>query len=248
MVDRADDRVASSGIGLLDHVQDRRRSVLADLVPEAVAILAHRPESEHPRQQLVGPPPVALQQRRPSEALYGVLGGHGAVRPAFSAVRFGRSQYLEQEPIWVIEGEALLAEAPDAIRNGDAVLPQALLPEGHRLPCYREGGRHDLARPAPAPRGVRPGEEGHGSAGCAHLIPVVEVVGARVVEVHGLVDEPQAQAPLVEVHVALRIAAYGRHVVDAGRFFVHLLYSLSRVSALLRFATTRPDTFEYILC
>jgi hypothetical protein len=188
VVDGANDRVASSGIGIPDHVQDRRRFTLAatGLVAEAVAVLADCPEAEHAHQEIFGLPPVALQQCCPREALYGVLDWHGAVRPALAGVRFGQSQYLKQEPVRVLEGESLLTEAPDALRDGDTVLPQALLPEGQRLLCYREGGRHDLARSAPALRGVRPGEEGHDGAGRAHLVPVVEVVGAGVVEVDGL--------------------------------------------------------------
>ena len=46
-------------------------------------------------------------------------------------------------------------------------------------------------------------------------VTVVEVIGARVVEVDGLLDEPEPQHARVEVHVAARVAGDRRHVVNA---------------------------------
>jgi flavin-binding protein dodecin len=56
---------------------------------------------------------------------------------------------------------------------------------------------------------VLPGEEGEDAAWAAGLVAVVEVIGARIVEVDGALDEAQAEHTRVEVEVALRLAGDG---------------------------------------
>src|SRR5260221_497144 len=60
-----------------------------------------------------------------------------------------------------------------------------------------------------------PGEEGHDAPGVADLIAEVEMVGLRVIEVHGAFDEPETEQPHVEVEIALRVARDRGDVVDA---------------------------------
>ena len=72
-----------------------------------------------------------------------------------------------------------------------------------------------LADAGPSRRHMRPGEEGQDRAGPPGLVAVVEVVGAGIVEVDGLLDEPQAERPGVEVDVAAGVAGDRRDVVDA---------------------------------
>ena len=50
----------------------------------------------------------------------------------------------------------------------------------------------------------------------AGLVAVVEVVGLGIVEVDGLLDQPETQSAGVEVHITLRLARDGGYVVDSG--------------------------------
>jgi hypothetical protein len=72
--------------------------------------------------------------------------------------------------------------------------------------------RAELAVPAALP----PGEERDVRARGPLAVAEVEVVGARVVVVHGALDELQAERPDVEVGVVLRVASDGRDVVESG--------------------------------
>jgi len=76
----------------------------------------------------------------------------------------------------------------------------------------RDGDRRNGARAeVPAP-GVRPREEREQGTRPAKFVAEVEVVGARVVEVDGLLDEVKADRP-VEVDRPARIGADGRDVM-----------------------------------
>ncbi len=67
----------------------------------------------------------------------------------------------------------------------------------------RSGGsrRRRGDRPKRPPR-----EEGQDGAGAAGLVAVIEVIGAGIVEVDGLLDEAQAEIPRVEAEIADGIA------------------------------------------
>jgi hypothetical protein len=71
-----------------------------------------------------------------------------------------------------------------------------------------------MARAAATDAGPR--EKGKDRAGSADAIAVVEVVGGRVVEVHGALDEPQAEHVRVEIDVATGITGDGGDMVEAG--------------------------------
>ena len=73
---------------------------------------------------------------------------------------------------------------------------------------------HHSGAGAPA-AGVRVLEEGQVAPGASLLVGVEEVVDGRVVLVHGLLDEPQAEDADVEVDVSRRVAGDGRDVVDS---------------------------------
>src|SRR5829696_3738481 len=66
-----------------------------------------------------------------------------------------------------------------------------------------------------AGRGVLPGEERQDGAGPAGLVPEVKVVGAGVVAVDGLLDEPEAEGARVEREVPARETRDGGDEVDA---------------------------------
>ena len=50
----------------------------------------------------------------------------------------------------------------------------------------------------------------------SHLVPIVEVVGAWIVEVHRLFDEPQPEYMAVEGEIALGSSADCSDVMNAG--------------------------------
>jgi hypothetical protein len=60
-----------------------------------------------------------------------------------------------------------------------------------------------------------PGEEGHDRSGPAEFIAVVEVIAARVVEVHGEFYQPQSQYAAIEVDVLLRVSGDRGDMVDS---------------------------------
>src|SRR5690606_2709350 len=60
-----------------------------------------------------------------------------------------------------------------------------------------------------------PGEEGQERAGPTRAVPVVEVIGLRVVEVDGRLHQPQAEAAQIDVDIALRLPTDRRDVVQA---------------------------------
>jgi glycolate oxidase len=67
-------------------------------------------------------------------------------------------------------------------------------------------------------------KEGHEGARSPDSIAVIEVVGARVVEVDGLLDEPQTEHANVKVNVRLGRTRDGGHVVNAGDHGLSYVY------------------------
>lgn len=64
-------------------------------------------------------------------------------------------------------------------------------------------------------RRVLPRKKGENGARMANPIAIVEVIGAGIVEVYGLLDEPQTDDVLVELKVTFGVTGNCRHVMDA---------------------------------
>src|SRR5690606_11959073 len=79
---------------------------------------------------------------------------------------------------------------------------------GDAKPCAND------AVSATALRSDRPFEEGHVRSGRALAVGVEEVVGAGVVLVHRLLDEPQAQRLRVESAIARRVRSDCREMMN----------------------------------
>ncbi len=84
-----------------------------------------------------------------------------------------------------------------------ALFDEAMRPVTDRAFRHAEHGFLRLADAEPAGRHMLPREEGEDGAGRAGLITEIEVIGAGIVEVHGLLDQPQAERARVEVEIAL---------------------------------------------
>src|SRR3981081_427820 len=108
-------------------------------------------------------------------------------------------------------------------------------PEADR--SHRHAKCCGLCQPEAAmPRsGVLPGEKSEDGAGMSRLVAVVEVVGAGIVEVDGLLHEPQPQRARVEVEVPGRVARNSRHVMNAAHGLVPFSvgFNLSRPNIAL---------------
>src|SRR5262249_46519996 len=64
--------------------------------------------------------------------------------------------------------------------------------------------------------GVLPGKEGQHRSRMPHFVAVIEMIGARIVEVHRFLDEAQAEHAGVERKVAIGASANGGDVVNGG--------------------------------
>jgi hypothetical protein len=64
-----------------------------------------------------------------------------------------------------------------------------------------------------------PGEEREDGAGGPGIIPKVEVVSSRIVEVYGLFDETETEYIGIEIQIALGVACYGGHMMQANDSF-----------------------------
>jgi hypothetical protein len=81
----------------------------------------------------------------------------------------------------------------------------------------------DHARAGAASGGAGELEPGEDRAGRAGLVAEVQVVGVGRVEVHGLLDHPQAEDVGIELDVLLRVGGDHRDVVHALELHHHLL-------------------------
>ena len=137
---------------------------------------------------------------------------------------------FDQPGIWSAPLTATRASRmPSASRNGstrspnrfsgsvvrDAAFDQALRPIAERAFWNDESrfGRHAVAVAAGGP--LAPREERQRRARSAGLVAVVEMPGAGIVEVDGLLHHPQAQVAGIEGNVVCGIATNRRNVMDA---------------------------------
>src|SRR5207245_10232151 len=126
----------------------------------------------------------------------------GGRSPGWPRLGAGVADDLEHQPIVVLDRDHLVGRPliPDAVTH------QPLDPESERAWQHGEGCDGDLSGPVAPGSGAGPGEEGHDASRSAHLIAVVEMVCLRIVEIHGALDESEAEQPDVEVEVALGVA------------------------------------------
>src|SRR2546426_8866772 len=119
----------------------------------------------------------------------------GCLSPGGPRFGPGVADELQHQPIVVLEGNHL----PRRPLKRDSVTHQPLDPESQ---CARQDGERrdgDLACPlAPGSR-AGPREEGHDASRIADLVAEVEMVGLRIVEIHGALHQPEAEQPHVEI-------------------------------------------------
>lgn len=79
-----------------------------------------------------------------------------------------------------------------------------------------------IANPNDAARGPRPRKKRQDRSRSSGLVPEVEVIGSRVVEIHRELHESQSEDRGVEIEIALRIPSDGRDVMNPeNRVWLH---------------------------
>ena len=130
-------------------------------------------------------------------------------------IGFGRCHEFERESVGVGEGQYFLAEPGEGGVGGHTLRLQSFAPESQRSRRHGPGDGTRQSRAGPSARQFIPQKEGQQRAGRRGVISVIEMIGAGIVEVDGLLHEAQAEHPRVEVDVALRIRRDGGDVMKA---------------------------------
>lgn len=151
---------------------------------------------------------------------------------------------LAHESVMVLEGDDALILIPGSgLRELDLLPYQPLYPETDGAWEYRERGNGDLATALSSSPRVRPGKERKNAPRAPLLIAEVEMIGGRVVEVYGTLDEPEAEDAGVEIEISLGIARDTGDVVNTGSAEAHRIDScLASLRSLALFGarTGRP--------
>jgi hypothetical protein len=149
------------------------------------------------------------------EAADGVFVWNIAVAPASLVLGAGNAHQGQTHPIGIGERQHRFAKALFQRLKGDALFDEAMRPVAERARRHPERGLLGLADPTAARCGMLPREEGEDGAGMAGLVTVVEMVGAGIVKIDRLLDEPQAQRSGVKVEVSQRITGNCGDMMDA---------------------------------
>ncbi len=246
MVDRAralPGRQEAAGDAQVDHPADRRalrgiadQRVLAPDLGETENVA-----EDGPRRCGIG-----QQQADAVEAAQPMLGGNAAVSPSRLLLDTGQANKGEPHAVRIAEAQHGLAEALDRHLMRHALLDEAMRPEADRTFRNPEDRLLRLADAEAARSGMLPREEGQDRAGRGIHIAEIEVIGAGIVEIDGLLDEAQAEHPSIEVEIAARRARDGGDVMKAVDLHGKLLRVLDpdgQISAPLagRSAWKRPS-------
>ena len=215
MVDAADAPGAAPRIRGVADVDDARGVV--EPVARPAVLLGDLLEAQHRGQESGRRRQIALPELRAVEAAHLMLGSHGAVVPGRErpAGRSGRLDERDAQPVRIDERQRALAEARLDRVDARAVLLEARAPE---LEAVRRHFEPDLDRKPvadPRRRHLRPGKERQIRAGMSFGVRIEEVVGARVVLIDALLDQPHAEHAAVEVEILLRRPGDGGDVVES---------------------------------
>src|ERR1700704_3299335 len=120
---------------------------------------------------------------------------------------------LTHESFVVLEcDDALVLIARDWLLELHSFLDQSLYPKTDRA---RKNGKRRDGNLSTASR-IRPGEKSQNAARRSGLVAEIEMIGCRIVEVHGALDEPHAEDTGIEIEISLRIARDTGNVMNAG--------------------------------
>ena len=170
--------------------------------------------------------------------------GDSGSGPAGAGIRGGMGDELAHESVVVLECDhTLVFVACDRLVELDLLLDQSLDPEADGAGQDRKGSYGYLPSALSPAASIRPGEERENASRIALLITEVEVIGRRVVEVYGTLDEPEPENAGVEVEIPLRVTGYASDMVNTGCTETHRPDSclvFLRILALVGARTGRP--------
>src|SRR5438309_1516640 len=107
------------------------------------------------------------------------------VAQLMSASRRGGDEF-DGHVVGVTQGDVRFAKALGGAGHGHAVFMGASDPVVEGIRGDRVGGYGSLTGTSASAKGMRPGEEGQDRARRSGFIPIVQVIGRRVVEVYRL--------------------------------------------------------------
>jgi hypothetical protein len=204
-------RQEAAGLVDVDNAAMRR----IRLEPDDRAFASGFGKAEHVGENRTGLRRLLKQQRHAVEAADRVLRRNIAIAPAGLVLRAGNADQRQAHAVRIGERQHGLAEALLQCLMRDALLDEAMGPVAQRPGGDPERGLLGLADAAATGRGILPREEGQDGAGISGLVAIIEMIGAGIVEVHRLLDEPQAQRPGVKVEVPQGVASDRGDMVDA---------------------------------
>jgi len=145
-----------------------------------------------------------------------VFGRHLAITPARFVLRAGNANQREAHPVRIGEGQQGFAEALFQRFMSDALGEEAMGPIAQRAGRNAERRLLGLADTTTAGACAFPREERQDRPGSSGLVAIVEMIGAGIVEIDGLLDEAQSQASGIKVIVSQGVTRNRGDVVNAG--------------------------------
>ena len=132
-------------------------------------------------------------------------------------LRFGARDANEREAhaVGIGEGQNRLTETLLDRLVRHAFFDEAVCPIADGAFRYAEHGLLREADTVAAPRSMRPREERQDRTGMADLVAEIQMVGAGIVVVDRLLDEPKAKNARVEIEIAGRITRNRGHMMNA---------------------------------
>ena len=205
--------VAYAGV----HVDQRTGAALGHAEPGALALLTGEVHPEQVGQHAGARVELLLRQGDRVQAADGVVGRDvGDSVPARAAITFGGHQ-VDDHAVGIAEGEHLFVVSIGRLVDVDPQLLEPLVPPPQRRSRHAECRRRRHPGSL-APLGdTRPGEERQQARRTPLLVPVVEVIRVRRVEVDRLLDQSQAEGSRVEVDVGLRVGGDRGDVMQSVR-------------------------------
>src|SRR5271169_6580862 len=149
------------------------------------------------------------------EATDRVFSRNVAIAPTSFVLGAGDRDQGEAHPVRIGERQNGFAEALFERFVGDTLLDEAVGPIADRARGNPEGSLLGLTDASAAGRCAFPREEGEDGAGMAGFVAVIEVIGTRIVEIDGLLDEAEPKRPSIKVVISQGVTGYCRHMMDA---------------------------------
>ena len=142
--------------------------------------------------------------------------GNFRVRVRGASIGLGAGDEFEDEAVGISKRDDFVAEAGRERAGCDAVGEEACAPKIQATRRYGKRRGVGLARARTAAADAGPRKKRQHGARRADAVAVVKMIGGRVVEIDGALNEAQAERAGVESDVAPRITGDGGDVMEAG--------------------------------